>query len=202
MSCIACLNISQQPVDASGCSQSACACCGRDFTVLKGPQIDHTVIASLTPCVDQIRDIYTQFGARPYTVSLIWTRWSGGQRGIGVEEVAELEQILPTPKIGPLTAIDTNVSPVGTEELGNIRLSEISPRYTEDRLNGISSDGTQTPEDQNFYYEVVYLRADGPGVRRRFTPSGTPSYDPLKFQWVVNLSKQYDDRARNQDPDG
>lgn len=205
MACIACQNLSGQtlpPIPVAPPNAQVCACCGQAFTVLQGTAIDQTVIASLTGAVDLIRDIKTQLGARPYTVALIWTRWSGGERGLGMEEVTRVVPVLPTPKVSDLTSVGTSVTPVGTEEEGGIRVTEISPRFTEDTLNGIDDDGTPVPQDQNFYWEIVFLRSDGPGVRRRFTPKGTPSYNPLKFGWTVDLQKQYDDRARNTDPDG
>ncbi len=171
------------------------------FTQLNG-DISQTVIASLTPCVDKIRDLYTQLGARPYHVNLVHTQWSGGERGVGVEEVIDECPILPTPRVADLSAVNKQLLSVGLEEAGDIRVSEISPRFTEDQLMGISEDGTPVPGDQNFYWEIFFPRADGPGVRRRFTPKAVPNYNPTRFQWWIDLVKAYEDRTRQGDPAG
>lgn len=184
------------------CHQKQCTCCGEDFTVLEGRDLATTVISALTPCVDSIRDIYTQFGARPYTVSLVWTRWSSGTRGRGVEEVVAIIPVLPTPKVQDLAALSRDVLEVGTDEVGNIRVSEISPRFNEDELLGRGSDGTPIPGDQSFYWEVYFPRPSSAGVRRRFTPKGVPNYAPTKFQWWIDLEKAYEDRSRGGDVRG
>jgi hypothetical protein len=200
MSCVACAT--GQPTAAGPCESKPCACCGQAFTTLAGTQIDNVVIPSLTGCVDQIRDIYTQFGARPYRVYLVRTQWSSGSRGVGVETVIREDAILPTPKVADISAMSLEVSAIGTEELGRIRVSEISPRFTEDQLNGLDEDGSGVPSDQSFYWEVNYFRVDGSGVRRRFTPVSAPNYNPTKFQWWIDLTRQYEIRSRNGDPNG
>jgi len=178
------------------CGFTPCKCCDGDFTVLDPSNIQKTLVASLTGCVDSIRDIYTCLGARTYTVSMIRTRWSGGSRGVGVEEVLEETMILPTPKISTLTALSTEQLSIGEEEIGAMQLSEVSARFTEDDLTGISMDGTPIPNDQNFYYEVQFPQPDGSAKRRRYSPDSAPNYDPLKFQWELSLVKIYEDRTR------
>ncbi len=91
---------------------------------------------------------------------------------------------------------------IGSEEMGGIRISEISPRFTEDQLIGSANDGTPVPSDMNFYYEVFFPRAKGPGARRRFTVNGAPNYNPTRFQWWIDLQRAYEDRTRQGDPDG
>lgn len=180
----------------SSCGFNPCRC-GCGFTTLEGPAIGRTLIASLTGCVDQIRDLNTCLGARPYQVSLIWTRWSGGERGAGIEEIIRREPILPTPKLDDMAKVRRELQMIGMEELGFIRISEISPRYTEDFLMGLSDDGRPIPEDQNFFWEVHFPRADGPGPRRRFFPKAVPSYMATKFQWHIDLLKASEDRTRD-----
>ncbi len=196
-----------EQVDPSVCQEclvNPCSCdrLTKKFTVLKGKQISNALIPSLTGVVDDIRDIYTQLGARPYEVTLIWTQWSGGDRDRGVEQVVKQCPLLPTPKVSDLANLNKEIMSIGSEEVGGIRVSEISPRFTEDQLIGFSDDGTPVPSDMNFYYEVFFPRAKGPGVRRRFTVNGAPNYNPTRFQWWIDLQRAYEDRTRQGDPNG
>ncbi len=184
------------------CGYSPCKCCGSSFTVPQGASIGSSLLASLIPCVDSIRDIATQLGARPYQVMLVWTQWSGGERGVGIEDVLREELILPTPKIADLTSVSRDLQPVGMDETGSIRVTEISARYTEDYLFGKCGDGSSIPEDQNFYWEVRFPREDGCGPRRRFFPKSAPSLDATNFQWKISLLKISEDRTRAGDPRG
>ena len=178
------------------CQLSPCKCCATGFTQLSGPMIDRTLVRALTGCVDQIRDIHTCLGARAYEVLLVRTRWTGGRRGQGVEEVLEESAILPTPLVSDFKSLITTQQPVGREDNGTITISEISPRFTGDQLLGLSNDGAPIPRDENFYYEVRAIRADGLAVRRRFMPNSVPDYNPTNFEWTIQLIKVFEDRSR------
>lgn len=163
--------------------------------------MSRTLIQSLIPCVDSARDILTRLGARPYTVRLIWTRWSGGERGVGIEEVVRDEPILPTPEVD-LGSLARDAQPVGALDAGSVRVAQISARYTEDFLLGRACDGAAIPEDQNFYWEIAQATSDGCTIRRRFIPSGVPTLEATKFQWTVQLTKVAEDRTRAGDVRG
>ncbi len=183
--------------NCASCGFNPCRCGCSGFTVLTGAQYQRTLVYSLTPCVDQIRDLYTCLGARAYQVSLIWTRWSGGERGVGVEELIRRELILPTPRVADLSSLRRDLQPIGIDEVGSLRVSEISPRFNEDFLVGRADDGTPIPDDQEFFWEIAFNRPPGTlGVRRRFTTKSAPSYDPLRFQWRIDLLKASEDRTR------
>jgi hypothetical protein len=158
--------------------------------------MSQSLIASLAPCIDQLRDVATQLGARPYQVLLVWTRWAGGERGVGVEEIIRTEALLPTPKIADVAGLSRALQPIGIDEVGSVTVTEISTRYTEDFLLGLGVGGTPIPEDQNFFWEVHYPRPDGGGVRRRFTPKSAPSYSATRFQWSITLLRASEDRTR------
>lgn len=177
------------------CNKTPCTC-DEGFTVLDSCSIGDTLIAQLTPIVDPLRDLFTQFGARPYTVTMIKTRWTGATRGEGTEEVICEERLLPTPLISDLTALRQELLSIGSEEVGEIDISEISPRYTEDQLLGQEPDGTPRAANEDFYYEVEFLRSDGPGPRRRFLPNSSPNYMPTDFQWVIRVIRAHADRTR------
>lgn len=182
----------------SECDCGCCrTCCGvSDFTQLDS--LCGTLAGDLFCAVDDIRDIATQLGTRPYIVSLVWTRWSRGKTGTGVEEVVLVERLLPTPKIPDLEPLDTEVLAIGTEEIGSISVNEISPRYTEDFLKGIVAGNPRLAGNGiEFFWEVQLLKDVGrPGMRRRFTMIDTPSYDTTKLQWSVRLKRAYQNRTQ------
>lgn len=139
-------------------------------------------------CLDELRQIASDLGARPYRTFLVVTRWSGGKRGRGVEVVVSETEITPSPKVDPLNSIQIAMLDVGTDEQGGLSVSEISPRYTENQLRGLSDDGTPRPENETFSWEVSLSRGDRDSKRRRrFTIQGVPSYDAGKLQWSVRL---------------
>lgn len=177
------------------CGNAKCSCPG--FTILDGPALDHTLVSSLTCVVDSVRDIATCLGARPYQVSLIWTRWSGGHRGAGIEEVLKVEHILPTPLVDNLNKLSNLLQTIGTMETGGLHISQISARYTEDYLMGRDERGRSVPEDQSFYWEVYFPQASKPGIRRRFTVKAAPNLNSTRAEWTVDLVRAYDDRGRS-----
>lgn len=174
--------------------------CGT-FTVLDPCSYKKTLVQGcLGSVVDRARDIYTQFGLRPYLVRMVKTRWSGGRRGIGTEEVLSEELILPTPLVSTLNSLDAEVSPIGNIEQGGIKVEQISSIcYTEDMLMGRDADGEPVPRDQQFYYEIEMLGQSS--IKRRFTPAGAPSLDASKFQWVIELTKSNENRTRDGTPE-
>lgn len=160
--------------------------------------IRKTLVASLVPCVDHIRDLYTSLGARVYEVALIHTRWTGGERGVGSEEVISDVPLLPTPRVSDLSAVQYQTYSLGGVEQGAINVSEISPRYTEDELMGRLPQGGEIPLDQNFYWELrVPVSPGESGERRRFVPVSIPGLDPLRFQWMITLVRAQQDRSRS-----
>lgn len=191
-------------VSCSGlrCGFTPCRCgdIGWAFTEPNGLDIERSLVSSLIPCVDQIRDLYTCFGARAYEVALIRTRWTGGKRGVGVEEVFSELKILPTPKVWGMPEIDTVLEAIGEREVGAVQVTEISARYTEEELTGEDLDGNPVEEDQHFYWEIRQITSGARARRRRFEVDAAPTLEPLKFQWKVNLIKALEDRTRLGDP--
>lgn len=151
---------------------------------------------SLVPCVDQIRDLNTCFGLRSYSVSLVATRWSGGRRGVGVEEVIRDEAILPTPLVSGVGELERQLSGLGTEEFGGVTISEISARYTEDQLLGRQADGSAPPPDETFWWEIRAVLPSEQTARRRFQLSAAPVLDMTSLQWTVKLARASEDRTR------
>lgn len=170
------------------------------FSMLRPGDFAKTLTGRMTPVVDRIRDLLTPVGQRPYSVRLVWTRWSEGERGEGTEEVIREFMLLPTPKVGDLEEIESVTTSVGSEEFGEIEISEISGRFTEDFLLGRDENGQDIPKDQQFYWEVEFISSGPPGavnIRRRLEPSGTPNYDPQMLGWKLKMVRAGENRRRD-----
>ena len=185
----------------SSCGFSACRC-DDSLTIIADSKVDQLLIPSLTCVVDQLRDIEVQLGARTLRVSLVWTQWSGGERGLGVEETVREEVLTPYPKVAPFTDHRADLQAIGTEELGQLMVTDISARYTEDFLQGHGEAGEDIQADQSFYWEIRTTQVAGSGMRRRYVPNSPPSYDPLKFGWAIKLLRASEDRTRDGDTRG
>ena len=168
------------------------------FTQVPPGGYPDTLAGSFIGLADDLRDMFTQFGLRPYTVRRMRVQWSGGARGRGQPTVIFNEPILPTPKVTDISGLTELLHPIGLDEHGSLRLSEISGTYTEDDLRGLDARGKGPAVDVEFFYEIEYARPDGTaGEKRRFFPSGAASYNAGKLQWTLTLEKSNEDRARD-----
>lgn len=156
---------------------------------------------SMGDLVDDVRQMYTDFGLRPYRLFSIVVRWSGGQRGRGEPTVVSEREFLPTPLIkwGGRGSGDHGgaATPGGVEERGTVQVTELSPRYTEDEIRGLFhvQRGQLQPGEEGFL-EMVMDGRDGLAIRRRFVVKGTPWRDAEGFQWRSTLLAQDDRRDR------
>lgn len=179
------------------------ACGPTRFTTLNGIALSNTLARKLIGTVDQLRDLNTRLGFRPYEVRVIRTRWTGGERGVGQEIVIFDEAILPTPLISSLDGVRRIVNLVGLDEIGTVQLSQVSGRYAEGYLTGTDEEGYPLDVDTEFYFEVVFPTpgsvADG-APRRRFFPASAPSYDAGKFEWTLTLQRSHVDRRSDGRP--
>lgn len=186
----------------SGCN-CAPGCGAGGFPQLTGDEYARTVLGGcVIGAVDCARNVATLIGARPYQVRLVWTRWTGGERGTGQEEVLRVCPITPTPLVVGIKNMDQTIKNVGELEEGDVTVVEISARYTEEELRGQSPNGESTPADQNFYWEIVFPRVGVAPLYRRFSLAGAPEYDAAEedaIQWKVGLTKSNENRERNGD---
>lgn len=118
-----------------------------------GPLTAHQARTSLahrlTARVDRLRQRLTSAGLRSDRVFLVWTTFSGAHRGEGEEtEVARVE-LLPTPRVSDMTAVNFNPFSAGILPNGVIRVDRVSGRMTEDQLRGLAiplgADGAPPP---------------------------------------------------------
>ena len=163
-------------------------------------QLKKTLAQRFIPLADDLRNLLTVFGLRPFKVRIVRVRWANGFRGSGAPMVEQELDILPTPSVQDLSTLTEIVQPIGLDEVGTIVVSEISGRFTDEQLRFLDSDGTPPAPDEEIFWEIEYPRLDGqPSIRRRFELRGAPMYFAGRLQWQVRLERSHHDRARNGD---
>lgn len=167
------------------------------FTQLDEGEFACSLIGSLeADLVDDVRDLHAALGDRPYRVFLVWTRWTGGRRGDGIEEVVRELELLPVPLIA-VDGIALQLQNIGMDEIGTAQASELSPRYTEFLLRGLDENGSPLPPNETFYWEVRLVRRSKESSRMRFRPTGKPAYSTTEggtLEWKVRLTRASPDR--------
>lgn len=157
-------------------------------------QPERTLVESLGDVVDDLRQLYTDFGARPYRVFSVVCEWSGGETGRGVVSVISEREFLPTPKVW-IGGGQKVATAAGVMREGSAELREISPRYTEDDIAALFPRALGPA--QLAFIEVRMDNRDGSTpIRRRYTVQRTPQRDALHFEWRVPLTSQEDERNR------
>lgn len=187
---------------------------------LSGPEeAKRTLAHKLTPIADRLRQLNTRFGLRSKRVFLVWSVWSGAERGEGTERVLYEIELLPTPRVSDLSSLARRPYSAGVFPEGSIRVDQISAgAYTRDVLVGLSipRQTTEAPRaDQgsainkhdyekgtdpriDFWWEVQEDgRGDNPARRVRFRIFGGPSRNEGSLWWAVNL--ELADEARSRD---
>lgn len=179
-----------------------------------------TLAHRLASRADRIRQIATGIGVRPYRCFLTWTKYTGEERGEGKERLMARLEILPTPRVSDLTAVNYRQWSIGAVPEGSIRLDRVScAAYTEDALRGLELPyaprdaqppapggqwathgpdfSVQFADDVDFFYEVVEDgRGDPLPVRRRFKLLGGPFRQAGNVEWVILLQRADKDETR------
>jgi hypothetical protein len=160
-----------------------------DLGPLSDPQA--SLVDSLGSVVDDLRQIATELGARPYRVFSVRIGWSGGERGRGSSRILCEEELLPTPFVKEWF-VRRELENVGSVERGVVELREISPRYTEAQIMslcpypcGPDAQGNET------FIELRIDSRDGTQAKpRRFVIANAPFLDAERFEWRVKLIPQ------------
>jgi hypothetical protein len=156
--------------------------------------------------IANVRQIATRLGARPYRCFLVWTSFSGGERGEGIEIEKKRVELLPTPMVQSLDNVALQPAFAGMIKVGDVALSEVHPGYAIADLEGTSFPGAAAddyPEEVSFFYEIVPDGRDGTPdqPRYKFRPMAQPHFDAEELEWRVKLTKISEDR-RPGPPDG
>jgi len=159
-----------------------------------GHEVRRSLVEDLGQVVDDIRQLATDLGARPYTVHVVRIAWSGGEVGRGEPSTALELQILPTPRLtGVGEGAVRSQEPGGAIERGDVRLTGVAPRYTEDELGNYF--GVEPGEE--CFFEVRIDQRDGEARRRRYVLARPPERRPEHCDWVLVLRRHDGDRQRD-----
>lgn len=99
------------------------------------------LVDGLVPTVDELRaSLHDAFGVRQYHVYTVLRTWDGGATGKGTANDVETE-LVPKPRVDffayqGVPGARYELDECGIDEVGMIRLREISLEYSEAELNG------------------------------------------------------------------
>lgn len=178
-----------------------------------------TLAHRFTRRADSLRQLHTRFGARSRRVFLVWTLWTGAERGEGDEQVLHRVELLPTPRIEDLGAVALRPWSAGVVPEGMVRVDQIScGAYTRDNLMGlklpseyratqpvpsqiVDIDNTGDPRlnaRTDFFWEVQEDDRSGePQPAFRFRPYSEPTRKETQLWWIVMLERIDDDSSRD-----
>lgn len=156
-----------------------------------------SLVEQMGSVVDDLRQLNTDFGLRPYRVFSMRVRWTGGDVGRGECVVVSEREFLPTPRFDDMSGVSSTLRSGGLAERGTTKLREISPRYTEDEVRGLLCCSLTLAPGVEGWIEVAMDSRDGSTQRRRFVVSGVPFRNAGRFEWTANLLRQDQDRSRS-----
>jgi hypothetical protein len=157
-------------------------------------QPQRSLLGGLSGVIDNARQLATDIGARPYRVFSVVVKWSGGDKGRGDPRVISELEFLPTPKTGTETLRST-LNSGGQADSGEIRVTEISPRYTEEEVHTMFH-VQPLPKGHEGWIEVTLDTRGGTAAqRRRFELAAPPYFDAENLQWIAKLRSEQQNRT-------
>ena len=172
-------------------------------SALSATQAKRTLAHRLVGRVDRVRQIATRLGVRPYRVALVWTTFTGEERGEGREVEVKRIELLPTPKVESLDNILFNPMSIGVMPVGLIRLSLVSGSYTSDQLSGnwVPTPHETPPGQYSFYYEIQEDgRGDPDPVPMRYRLAARPMRRAGQVAWNIMLERTGSDHDNDMAP--
>lgn len=147
--------------------------------------LDTTLVDSLLPVVDVLRDLNRTFGTRSWQVFTVKRTWSGARRGEGTSADVETE-ITPQPMV-----VDKRgrvLDPAGMHEENSVQLREVSLTYTETELLGYV--GGDVPANVDWLYKLVGTHGQLQVTRYFEVGKQPPVADREKsIGWIVTLER-------------
>lgn len=152
-----------------------------------------------TRLAPRLQQLSTRFGIRPYRVFMVWTKWTGEERGEGDEKLILREELLPTPLVD-FSGVTFEGSAVGRMPTGFVTVREVVVTYTADVLQGLKLPEPHEdvlPEPYDFCYEVVEDDRGDPNPKHsKFRLAKVPFRDAANVQWTLSLERMSEDNLR------
>lgn len=155
--------------------------------------------------VDKARQVgEVRVGLRSRRVFLVWTLWSGAERGAGDEVEFRRMELLPTPRTTGIDAVARQSFSAGVLPEGSIRVELVSVRYTEEQLRGkvLPPAGEcaeptvwdPAPANGSFFYELVEDgRGDELPSRQRYRLGSQVWRREGRVSWSFTLERASED---------
>ena len=99
------------------------------------PRAPATVIERLARVADRMRAVRDRLGLTPWRTFVVAYQWTGGARGRGKPGLTKEIELTPRPALTSAAGLKVSPTSGGLVADGVVRLTEISPRYTEDDLD-------------------------------------------------------------------
>lgn len=151
---------------------------------LREHEVGRTLVDDLVPVADDLRQLYTEFGARAYRVFLVWVKWTAdedgdgrvmgaeaqledGAEGVGRAALLREVELLPTPRVSAMSGNRRVALATALGEIGGLFVDQISPSYPEDVLMGLIPEARdpKAPESivegVSFFWEIREMRRAG-----------------------------------------
>jgi hypothetical protein len=168
---------------------------------LRHGEAGRTLAHRLATRVDRLRQFSTRFGLRSVRAFLVWTKYTGEERGEGREVEVHRVEMLPTPKVSDLSSITLNPYSAGVFPVGTVRLDLISAAFTREQLMGRELPASEQPntaiaEPYDFFYELVDDdRTTQNPLRAKFRPLSAPARREGNVCWSIMLERVSEDRT-------
>lgn len=173
-----------------------------DIKPLTPGQLGKTLVDQLSPMVQELRQLATDFGLRRYRVFVVREQWSGARRGEGDATVSQQVELLPTPKVEGVANVRKSASEGGQHQQGVVTVSKIAMHsaytgrvgYTEDDLLG-NAVSRPLADNERVYYLVsedggtVKLTSDEDPAKWRYRLASTPQLHSGGCEWILKLVK-------------
>ncbi len=146
-----------------------------------------SLVDQMAGVADDLRELHDEFGTRVWRVyhELWW--WPGTSRGSGVPILQARTEITPIPKVTEHRRRE--LEPEGSDEVGNVTLTEFSRTYLETEVRGTAA-GESPAANEAWFYCLEEAHGQGQAVRY-FQVGSPPPYEDLDKEnaWVVHLRK-------------
>lgn len=167
-----------------------------DGALHRNPRPECSLVESMAPIVDEMRQMAVDMGLRYYEVFTVVVRWSAGERHRGTPTVISEQPFLPIPEVVGVGNVDRELREGGAVKRGGIWLRKLSPRYTIDDILLLFP--RELRDDEEHYIEVRGDSRDGNTPRDRYVIVGRP--ERKAWGWEVRLLKADEDRTRGGRP--
>lgn len=161
------------------------------------PLADHEVSRTLTEClvecVDDARQLLTDFGQRPYRVFLVWIAWTADEDADGMlqEDELDLDSLEPDPDIvDPGTRFPVLLAEVGVGRPILVAEVELLPTPRKTGSEGLDQDAVGSTERGTLTVDQISMRLaedDLKGLVFPFRDQTRPEAlkDGIEFFWEI-----------------